>query len=65
MSTIRTITPTDPEEAIHKRLIDWLYDHATAEGHPFDKTPFALELHEDGQVVAGIAGSTLFGWLFV
>lgn len=65
MGTLRTITPTDPEEAIHKRLVDWLFDHAVAQGHPFDKALFALELHEDGQVVAGIAGSTVHDWLFV
>ncbi|ROU02743.1 GNAT family N-acetyltransferase [Histidinibacterium lentulum] len=65
MSTIRTIIPTDPEETSHKRLTDWPSDHATAAGHSFDNAPFALELHEDGQVVAGFAGYRLYGWLFV
>jgi GNAT superfamily N-acetyltransferase len=65
MSTIKTIIPADPEETTHKRLTDWLSDHAQAQGHPFDNAPFALELHEDGEAVAGFAGYTLYGWLFV
>ncbi|SLN44430.1 GNAT family N-acetyltransferase [Roseisalinus antarcticus] len=63
--TTQILPPTEDETAFHTRLYDWVSDHATASGHPFDNTPFLLELREDGQCVAGFEGYRLFDWLFV
>ncbi|KAA9007037.1 GNAT family N-acetyltransferase [Histidinibacterium aquaticum] len=57
--------PTEDEKSFGRRLTGWLSEHARDAGHPFDNSPFQLQLSEDGQTVAGYVGYRLYDWLFV
>lgn len=63
--SIEIITPAEEEDAFGKRLMDLLSAHAEESGHPFDFSPFLLEISDGGRFVGGLHGNRLYGWLFI